>query len=136
MIPRLAALSIAEIAARISSALRSGVERICFCSLRRCVLTLRLWTARLSVCRARLAADLGFAIGDQNLYRANVCQRACYKRSLAASFASFRAPASAPAIRICSTLSELEGGVASVVALICGCGCGVRFAATTPLLVS
>src|SRR5712691_145584 len=66
MTPRLAALSIAEIAARIRSALRSGAERICFCSLRRCVLTLRLWTERRSVCRARLPADFVLAIGDQN----------------------------------------------------------------------
>ena len=29
-----------------------------------------------------------------------------------------RAPASAPAVRICSTVSPLEGGIASVVALI------------------
>src|SRR4029450_3956105 len=62
----LAALSIAEIAARIWSAPSSGAERICFCRLRRCVLTLRLWTARRSVCRARLAADFVLAIGDQN----------------------------------------------------------------------
>src|SRR5436305_14698790 len=66
MTPFLAALSIAEIAARICSGVRSGAKRICFCRLRRCVLTLRLWTARLSVCRARLAADLVLAIGDQN----------------------------------------------------------------------
>jgi hypothetical protein len=61
MTPLLAALSIAEIADRIWSAVRSE-ERICFCSLRRCVLTLRLRAARLSVCRARLAADLVLAI--------------------------------------------------------------------------
>jgi len=33
---------------------------------------LRLWVARLSVCRARLAADLVLAIGNQELYRASV----------------------------------------------------------------
>src|SRR6516225_7649210 len=72
MIPRLAALSIAEIAARISSALRSGAERICFCSLRRCVLTLRLRAARRRVWRDRLAADLVLAIGDQEFYGATL----------------------------------------------------------------
>src|SRR5689334_9818738 len=61
----LAALSMAEIAARICSGVRSGARRICFCSLRRCVLTLRLWVARLKVCRARLPADVVLAIGDQ-----------------------------------------------------------------------
>src|SRR3954463_11442113 len=65
MTPFFAALSIAEIAARICSAVRSGAKRISFCSLRRCVLALRLWAARLSVCRARLSADVVLAIGDQ-----------------------------------------------------------------------
>src|SRR5436305_3835161 len=67
MTPFFAALSIAEIAARICSAVRSGAKRISFCSLRRCVLALRLWAARLSVCRARLSADVVLAIGDQEL---------------------------------------------------------------------
>src|SRR3954469_22363233 len=61
-----AALSIAEIAARICSAVRSGATHICFCTLRRCVFTLRLCAARLSVCRARLPADFVLAIGGQN----------------------------------------------------------------------
>jgi hypothetical protein len=67
MTPFLAALSIAEIAARTWSAVRSGAKRICFCSLRRCVLTLRLRTARRSVCRDRFAADLVLAIGNREL---------------------------------------------------------------------
>src|SRR3954464_8361194 len=67
MTPPLAALSIAENAARICSAVRSGAQRICFCSLRRCVFTLRLCAARLSVCRARLPADFVLAIGGQNV---------------------------------------------------------------------
>src|SRR5437867_3282884 len=41
MIPRLAALSIAEMTRRISSAFGAGAERIGFCRLRRCALTLR-----------------------------------------------------------------------------------------------
>ena len=128
MTPLLAALSIAEIAARICSAVRSGAKRICFCSLRRCVLTLRLCAARLSVCRERLSADVVLAIGGQNLL-SEPCYRAGYKRLFAASFALCRAPASAPAVRICSKLSELEGGVASIAALICGGDSGVTFAA-------
>ena len=113
MTPLLAALSIAEIAARICSAVRSGAKRICFCSLRRCVLTLRLWAARLSVCRARLPADFVLAIGDQEFIERTPLR--FYKRLFAASFAFCRAPARAPAVRICSKLSELEGGIASMV---------------------
>jgi 3-oxoacyl-ACP reductase-like protein len=47
----------------------------------------------------------------------------------AASFAFCRAPATAPAARICSKLSELEGGIASMEALIWGGASGVTFAA-------
>src|SRR5262245_28931465 len=65
MTPLFAALSIAEIAARIWPALRPDAERICFCSPRRCVLALRLRAARRSVCRDRLAADFVLAIGNQ-----------------------------------------------------------------------
>src|SRR6188472_152207 len=126
MTPPLAALSIAEIAARICSGVRSDVERICFCCLRRCVLTLRLCAARLIVCRARLPADLVLAIGYQEVIERTL---RFYKRLFVASFAFCRAPARAPAVRICSTLSELEGGIASMAALICGGGCGVTFAA-------
>ena len=129
MTPPLAALSIAEIAARICSAVRSGAKRICFCSLRRCVFTLRLCAARLSVCRARLPADLVLAIGDQEFLLSEFCPCAGYKRLFAASFALCRAPATAPAVRICSKVSELEGGIASVAALICGGASGVTFAA-------
>ena len=63
----------------------------------------------------------------------NLCERILlahyYKRLFAASFAFCRAPASAPAVRICSKLSELEGGIASMEALICGGASGVTFAA-------
>jgi len=90
MTPLLAALSIAEIAARICSAVRSGAERICFCSLRRCVLTLRLWAARLSVCRARLPADFVLAIGDQEFIE--------------------RTPARALVISVCSLRVSLFAG--------------------------
>ena len=66
MIPRLAALSIAEMIARISSAFDAGVERVGFCRLRRRALTLRFRSARLCVWRERLAADLVLAIADEN----------------------------------------------------------------------
>jgi hypothetical protein len=61
MIPRFAALSIAEMMAQICSGLVSG-ERTCFCIVRRRVTTLRLRTDRFIVWRARLAADLVLAI--------------------------------------------------------------------------
>jgi hypothetical protein len=126
MIPRLAALSIAEMIARISSGFGAGADRIRFCRLRRCALTLRFRSARLCVWRERLAADFVLAIADQKSRRHNGL--------FEASFPFCRSPASAPAIRICSTLSELEGGVASAVTLICGGG--VTLVATTPLLAS
>jgi len=128
MMPRLAALSIAEMIARISLPFGAGAERIRFCRFRTCALMLRFRSARLCVWRERLAADLVLAIADQ--------KSRCHKDLLDASFAFCRAPASAPAVRIWSTLSEPEGGVASVVALICGAGFGITFAATTPPLVS
>jgi hypothetical protein len=62
MIPRLAALSIAEINARTCSGLGVCTERTVFCIVRRWVTTLRLRSARFTVWRARLAADLVFAI--------------------------------------------------------------------------
>ena len=62
MIPRLAALSIAEISARTCSGLGVCTERTVFCIVRRCVTTLRLRSDRFTVWRARLAADLVFAI--------------------------------------------------------------------------
>ena len=95
---------------------------------------LRLWVARLSVCRARLAADLVLAIGNQKLYRTNARYQAFCNRLFCASFAFCRAPASAPAVRICSTVIELDGGVASMVALIFGGGCGVTFAALVAVI--
>jgi hypothetical protein len=62
MIPRLAALSIAEISARTCSGPGACTERTVFCIVRRCVTTLRLRSDRFTVWRARLAADLVFAI--------------------------------------------------------------------------
>lgn len=62
MIPRLAALSIAETKVRISSALGDGVERACFCILRKRATTLRLRRVRVKVWRARFAADLVLAM--------------------------------------------------------------------------
>ncbi len=62
MIPRLAALSIAEISARTCSGSGVCTERTVLCIVRRCVTTLRLRSDRFTVWRARLAADLVFAI--------------------------------------------------------------------------
>src|SRR5581483_1522603 len=70
MIPRLAALSIAEIIARIWSGLDVCAERTVFCIVRRSVTTLRLRSDRFIVCRARLAADLVLAIVLKNCGRA------------------------------------------------------------------
>ena len=67
MIPRLAALSIAEINARIWSVLGVSAERACFCIVRRRVTTLRLRSDRFNVWRARLVADLVLAIVDQKI---------------------------------------------------------------------
>jgi hypothetical protein len=67
MIPRLAALSIAEINARIWSALGVCVERACFCIVRRRVTALRFRSDRFNVWRARLVADLVLAIADQKI---------------------------------------------------------------------
>jgi hypothetical protein len=63
MIPRLAALSIAEITVRICSAGGVAEDRTCFCIVRRRVTTLRLRSDRLIICRERLAADFVLAIG-------------------------------------------------------------------------
>ena len=76
MIPRLAALSIAEMTRRISSAFGAGAERIGFCRLRRCALTLRFRSARLCVWRERLAADLVLAIADKNFCESRILPRA------------------------------------------------------------
>ena len=62
MIPRLAALSIAEISVRTCSGLGVCTERTVFCIVRRPVRTLRLRSDRFTVWRARLAADFVFAI--------------------------------------------------------------------------
>ena len=67
MIPRLAALSIAEISARTCSGPGVCKERTVFCIVRRPVTTLRLRSVRFTVWRARLAADLVFAIGIKKI---------------------------------------------------------------------
>lgn len=62
MIPRLAALSIAEISARIRFTSGFSEECVLFCIFRKRVTTLRLRSDRFKVWRARLAADLVLAI--------------------------------------------------------------------------
>lgn len=62
MIPRFAALSIAEMMVRIPSTLGMSAERTCFCIVRRRATTLRLRSDRFNVWRARLAADFVLAI--------------------------------------------------------------------------
>src|SRR5438552_18687955 len=62
MMPRLAALSRAEIKARICSASALPAPRARFCNVRSRVRTLRFWSARESDCRERFAADFVFAI--------------------------------------------------------------------------
>src|SRR5205809_6396739 len=120
MIPRLAALSIAEINPRICSALGLCVERTCFCMVRKRVTTLRLRSDRFNVWRARLVADLVLAIIDQKKIMEQSARRAeaeGYMRLPNASFAFSRSAASVPPIRICSTLSVPDADVGS------GCGC-------------
>jgi len=73
MIPRLAALSIAEISARICSALGVPEERTCFCIVRSRATTPRLRSDLFKVWRARLAADLVLAMTKSNF--ANVDAR-------------------------------------------------------------
>ena len=75
MIPRLAALSIAEINARICSVLGFLSERTVFCIVRRRVTTARLRSDRLTVWRARLAADFVFAIVNQKMMDLHARQR-------------------------------------------------------------
>ena len=67
MIPRLAALSIADISRRICSVLAGCAERAPFCIVRKPVTTLRLRSVRFALWRARLAADLVLAIGNQKV---------------------------------------------------------------------
>ena len=74
MIPRLAALSIAAMAARICSALGFSEERTWLWIVRSRVTTLRLRSDRFKVWRARLAADLVLAIANQNLVKADACE--------------------------------------------------------------
>ncbi len=68
MILRFAALSIAEMTARIPSKLGISEERTCFCIVRRRVTTLRLRSERFNVCRVRFAADLVLAIDYKKLW--------------------------------------------------------------------
>ena len=76
MIPRLAALSTAAIAARICSALGLSEERTCLCIVRSRVTTLRLRTDRFKVWRARLAADLVLA-----MVKLKLRGRGCWRRN-------------------------------------------------------
>ena len=62
MMPRLAALSSAEIRSRICSASGLAAPRTRLCSVRKRVRTLRFWLARASDCRERFAADLVLAM--------------------------------------------------------------------------
>ena len=96
------------------------MERACFCIVRRRVTTLRLRSDRFNVWRARLVADLVFAIVDQKFRGAGprvVPEAEGYKLLPNASLAFCRSAASVPPIRICSTLSVPEADVGS------GCGC-------------
>src|SRR6267143_690387 len=68
MIPRFAALSIAEVTARIWSGLALCEECTCFCILRKRVTTLLLRSERFNVWRARLAADFVLAIAYSKNY--------------------------------------------------------------------
>jgi len=63
MIPRFAALSIAEIKARTFSASALSPVRALFCMVRNRLIPLRFRNDRFKVCRARLAADFVFAMG-------------------------------------------------------------------------
>ena len=131
MIPRLAALSIAEISARTCSGPGVCTERTVFCIVRRCVTTLRLRSDRFTVWRARLAADLVFAIVIKKVMDLHARERVTivnpggfskpaftatkrhrrtgskplkrYNRLFSSSFAFARCAASAPPLRICST---------------------------------
>ena len=62
MIPRLAALSIAEINARTFSASALSPVRAPFCMVRNRLRPPRLRNDRFEVCRVRLAADFVFAM--------------------------------------------------------------------------
>jgi hypothetical protein len=75
MIPRLAALSIAETRARICSGLAVCEEPAVFCIVRRRVTTLRFRSDRFIVWRARLAADLVLAIVNQKLVDVHARER-------------------------------------------------------------
>jgi len=75
MIPRLAALSIAEISVRICSGLGVCTERTVFCIVRRRVTTLRLCSERFTVWRARLEADFVFAMVTKKVMDLHARQR-------------------------------------------------------------
>ena len=69
MIPRLAALSIAEIKVRIWSAFEDSFERAVFCMVRKRASALRLRSVRFNAWRDRLAADFVLAMGKSNVRR-------------------------------------------------------------------
>ena len=77
MIPRFAALSIAEVTARIWSGWALCEECTCFCILRKRVTTLLLRSERFNVCRARLAADFVLAIADSKIMDVDARGRDC-----------------------------------------------------------
>ena len=97
------------------------MERTPFCIVRKPVITLRLRSVRFTPWRARLAADFVLAIANTLVGSglAGCSRRAAegldaYMRLPNASFAFCRSPASAPAIRICSTVRVPAAGVAPV----------------------
>lgn len=85
MIPRFAALSIAEMTARIPSKLGIFEERTCFCIVRKCVTTLRLRSERFNVWRVRLAADFVLAILFKKIVDVDARGRNCDCQELALS---------------------------------------------------
>ena len=87
MIPRLAALSIAEMTPGIPSKLGTSEERACFCIVRRRVTTLRLRSDRFNVWRARLTADFVLAIAIEKFVDVNARGRNwhCQERATCAA---------------------------------------------------
>ena len=97
------------------------MERTPFCIVRKPVRTLRLRSVRFTPWRARLAADFVLAIADTlvgsglTVVRGGLQQGLdAYMRLPNASFAFCLSAASAPPIRICSTVRLPATGVASV----------------------
>src|SRR5438477_4066164 len=98
MMPRLAALSIAEIRERTSLGSGLSVLRVRFCMPRKRVIALRLRSVRRTFWRARLAADLVLAmawktLGEEARSATRDCQgvEAATKRHAAIDPSSVRA---------------------------------------------